>query len=832
MRGSGAAISSRRLASFGLGLLLVFSLLVNVTVIRYIFLLRTHSNDGEVAHAPHAQRLLALRKPKTRVAAVGDNDDTDDGDEEEDDEEEEDNAGENEDGDGHHGDNNLEEKKTDDNSAAADTRILLKRRATVATTAAAAMATNMARTTTTAPNALATSTTTAPSSSPSRLAKVKKVDRRCESFTVAPNFDYRSSSNNDRLGHQDLHGDGPTACCVLCIEAGPVCGGWTSKGANDCWLKSGGPIAKPAAQVFDPSNLGACSTVVVEAAANSGGNAARHLVLVDTKASNGSAIPDPGCLVSGWRNEESIASPETQQQSAAPGPLRTASQPAHDSRGLTPTQLTAKMNRDSGTAADTAPGRSAQKAPEGYRFAYVWILGGSGDSRAYAQGIRASATVLRRKNAHLVDVLHDENCTTKFAAVVEYVLLVGAAPVSSSSSSSSGGSGGGGKRRGTSGSIEAEVAALTPLFDRVIRVERGGKDGRYNDHHLKFWLFGLHTGGPLIPIGLPGFSRVMYIEADYFVLRSLTHLFFRDFDGPPDEKEGRDSSSSINFVPTSRLHINLAKKNPEFEPVSNEQRRLMVAELQAAADFGNLPGGTGAGKGSSCTPVKGPASRRQSGGQSITWSQAQHLDRTGAAGNGKNADQTTAGLVGMAVAYWLRQPCFMAGGPILVQPSEHLFTLYGAPALDCDDSRMPLFPVGANKICGYDRKSVFGKICETETEMGYLNRIHSQPASRRRRKGGAPEPFDALQHLIPKTLHEIYTPLVGELVFQPPPNTDMTGYFTRNYFDKNVTRAVEAMFGVHYAGDLKPWKSHLPAFGVKMEWFHELIHRWEGLAAG
>ena len=34
----------------------------------------------------------------------------------------------------------------------------------------------------------------------------------------------------------------------------------------------------------------------------------------------------------------------------------------------------------------------------------------------------------------------------------------------------------------------------------------------------------------------------------------------------------------------------------------------------------------------------------------------------------------------MPAAYWIQQPCYMAGGPILVQPSARLYELYGVPS--------------------------------------------------------------------------------------------------------------------------------------------------------
>ena len=144
-----------------------------------------------------------------------------------------------------------------------------------------------------------------------------------------------------------------------------------------------------------------------------------------------------------------------------------------------------------------------------------------------------------------------------------------------------------------------------------------------------------------------------------------------------------------------------------------------------------------------------------------------------------------AGFIAMPTAYWVKQPCYTSGGPILFTPSQFLYMTYTIPLTHCEQKNQIYFAPA--QICNHPLS--FKGICQ-ETDMGYLNRI-------------------VLQHnrSLERTLHPFYTVLKNEFVYQPEPNSNMKGYWTRNYFENNETRTFENLFGVHFAGPIKAWHS-------------------------
>ena len=95
--------------------------------------------------------------------------------------------------------------------------------------------------------------------------------------------------------------------------------------------------------------------------------------------------------------------------------------------------------------------------------------------------------------------------------------------------------------------------------------------------------------------------------------------------------------------------------------------------------------------------------------------------------------------------------------------------------------------------------------------MGYLNRI-------------------LLQHdrVLARTLHPFYTVLKNEFVYQPAPNSNMKGYWTRNYFNNNASKTFNSLFGVHFAGPIKAW--HSPphhAWGRPMTELADLVRQFD-----
>ena len=363
---------------------------------------------------------------------------------------------------------------------------------------------------------------------------------------------------------------------------------------------------------------------------------------------------------------------------------------------------------------------------------------------------------MRHHNAHLIHVTNS-GCDVSHTLAVDYVLLIT-----------------------NSAQNEARYAetvnSIRPLFDHVIVTQPiGAKGYQYADHYLKLMLLGLYRGGPL-QTNHKGYDRVLYLEADYMPMRSLSHLFVQD--------------------PESRL---LTKgPNPEWEQVTDEQRARLGHELQRALDFAE----------------RCPGPRQQ------FWPMSRMPQRQLESDSDGNRSD---GFIAMPMAYWIQQPCYMAGGPILMQPSRKLYELYAIPVTHCNTRLQPRFPDGP--ICDHDKK--FRNICD-ETEMGYLNRIFLQNVT-----SYEGEPYGETLTGIGRTLHEFYTVLKNEFVFQPSPNQHMKGYYTRNYFKNDPSLTFANLFGVHYAGGDKPWKAEPhDLFGVPMQQYSDLLQLWEAHAQG
>lgn len=369
------------------------------------------------------------------------------------------------------------------------------------------------------------------------------------------------------------------------------------------------------------------------------------------------------------------------------------------------------------------------------RYAYVWHLSPSEHSAQYATGIRAAVSILRKNNA---EELYVQNKCELTQIPVHYILL---------------------RPMVADDKFNAVVAQIEFLFDHIVAMPDtlGAKGYYYADHYAKLFLLGFYHGGPF---GLQ-YDRVMYLEADYLPMRSLTHLFV--------------------FEP-STIFLN-AGPNPEWEIVTSAEKLSLHVEIELANDF--FRGAQTCDNVRKGQVIEASELRRQ-----------QQIDR--------------AGFIAMPTAYWIKQPCYMAGGPILFTPSKILYTTYTIPITHCNEEKQIYFP--AAEIC--DHPLLFKGICQ-ETEMGYLNRI-------------------LLQHnrLLARTLHPFYTVLKNEFVYQPEPNSDMKGYWTRNYFDNNETRTFQNLFGVHFAGPIKAWH---PAphhdFGRPMKELKELVHLFKILIA-
>ena len=104
--------------------------------------------------------------------------------------------------------------------------------------------------------------------------------------------------------------------------------------------------------------------------------------------------------------------------------------------------------------------------------------------------------------------------------------------------------------------------------------------------------------------------------------------------------------------------------------------------------------------------------------------------------------------------------------------------------------------------------------------MGYLNRMVLQNATT---IDGQPFDMDRSAQ-IGRTLHPFYTVLKNEFVFQPPPgqpegHASLKGYWTRNFFNNNENETFSQLFGVHFAGPVKPWMQ--PPYH---EWGARLAH--------
>ena len=343
-------------------------------------------------------------------------------------------------------------------------------------------------------------------------------------------------------------------------------------------------------------------------------------------------------------------------------------------------------------------------------YAYVWLLSPGPTSAQYASGIRAAVLSLRSDNA---ESLYSIRWCEFEAVSVDYILI-----------------------RPIVQDIEFNyiVSGITPLFDHVVATPTalGAHGYYYADHYAKLFLLGFYKGGPL---GLH-YDRVMYLEADYMPLRSLTHLFVQE------------PSSNI---PTQG-------PNPEWSPVTKTEKMDLQNELAKAKQFKQGV--------ANCDGLWKP--------QVIP---VEELERQRAI--------DAAGFIAMPTAYWIEQPCYTAGGPLLLTPSEVLYNIYTIPVTHCDESRQISFRSG--QICNHPTN--FKGICN-ENEMGYLNRI-------------------LLQHdrVLARTLHPFYTVLKNEFIYQPAPNSNMKGYWTRNYFNNNESETFHSLFGVHFAGPIKAWHS-------------------------
>ena len=55
----------------------------------------------------------------------------------------------------------------------------------------------------------------------------------------------------------------------------------------------------------------------------------------------------------------------------------------------------------------------------------------------------------------------------------------------------------------------------------------------------------------------------------------------------------------------------------------------------------------------------------------------------------------------------------------------------------------------------------------------------------------------------------------------------MKGYWTRHYFDNNETAAFESLFGVHFAGSIKPWDAPpYHTFGQPMDELDDIVKQF------
>ena len=284
--------------------------------------------------------------------------------------------------------------------------------------------------------------------------------------------------------------------------------------------------------------------------------------------------------------------------------------------------------------------RHKGKAP---RFAYAWILGVDGDAQSYARGIAAAVLILRSLQAHVIHVVddiaaHDSRghdarggaspCDTNRTIVVEYVLIV--------PEGAGGGSDAAAAKDTKATAHRGAIEELRAMMDRVIGVPAAGARGfHYAEHYLKLHLLGLSRGRLCAGCF---YDRVLYLEADYVPLRSLSHLFVQE-----------PSRAPLAAGPV-----------PEWEAVSDAERAALQAELGRARDFATWGG--------ACRGAK-----RQ-------FVAALALHAAAARSTDARASGEADGFIAMPAAYWIQQPCYMAGGPILVQPSARLYELYGVPS--------------------------------------------------------------------------------------------------------------------------------------------------------
>lgn len=261
------------------------------------------------------------------------------------------------------------------------------------------------------------------------------------------------------------------------------------------------------------------------------------------------------------------------------------------------------------------------------RYAYMWILGANGKIRDYAKGIQAAVSLLRNNKADLIHVTSDKDkCTVCSTIVIDYVLMI---PDKTPT-----------EQRAT---FDHLVHSMRPQFDTVVKVPAvGAANYFYADHYLKLLMFGLFENGPLQTRHF--YHRVLYLEADYVPLRSLSHLFVHN--------------------PTPVL---LSQgPNPEWQPVTRDEKRHLALELEEASNF-------------------------SSGGASCNHMQRQYVP-TASIDAQLSINRELRGFIAMPMAYWIPQPCYMAGGPLLIEPSRWLFDKYAVPVTHCDTSRQPKFP--------------------------------------------------------------------------------------------------------------------------------------------
>ena len=360
-------------------------------------------------------------------------------------------------------------------------------------------------------------------------------------------------------------------------------------------------------------------------------------------------------------------------------------------------QLNQNTNKKMHDFIQKIPQQKTQKITA--QYAYVWQINAGANSAQYASGIRASVSILKSHHAEKLYTI-DKDCAFN-EIPVHYILL---RPVVEDDK------------------FNAIVAEIQYLFDHIVAMpdSLGAKGYHYADNYAKLFLLGFYSGGPFEL----GYDRIMYLEADYLPMRSLTHLFV--------------------FEPST--NVLSQGPNPEWEYVTDHEKIDLKLEIQKVSHFTR-----GA---QTCDGVW-----KQQVIEADELRRQQMIDKNG--------------FIAMPPAYWVKQPCYTSGGPILFTPSHFLYETYTLPLTHCDLTRQIHF--ASAEICNHP--PVFKGICQ-ETDMGYLNRM-------------------LLQHnrSLARTLHPFYTVLKNEFVYQPEPNLNMKGYWTRNYFENNETKTYENLFG-------------------------------------